>query len=117
MNGKYGGTTWLPFDLKNHRFPITYELGPNSGKGSEVMEGLVAELEQQIRGYLMAEYDLVDSTLARLPSHARFLMKKHGPSDVFYEKRLEEPASEQERQNRIMTVMDMSIALMLELNV
>jgi len=118
MNDKYGGPSWLPFDLKNHRFPITYELGPNSAKGPEVMEELIDELEQQIRGCLMAEYDLVDATLARLSSHSRFIMKKHGPSDVFFEKRIgKEPEEEEQRQNRIATVMDLSIALMLELNV
>lgn len=118
MNDKYGGSDWLPFDLKNHRFPITYELGPNSAKRPLVLEGLIGDLELQIRGCLMAEYDLVDATLARLSSYARFLMKKHGPSDVFYEKRVgEEPVDEQQRENRIMTVMDMAIALMLELNV
>jgi hypothetical protein len=114
MNEKYGGPSWLPFDLKNHRFPITYELGPQSTKRSETKVSLILALEQQIRSCLAAEYDLVNATLARLPSHARLMMKRHGPSDVFYEQSFNEDAVS---ENRVVTMMDMSIAIMLELNV
>jgi hypothetical protein len=108
MNTKYGSPQWLPFDLKNHRFPITYELGPNSTKGAEVMAGLVDGLEMAVRSCLVAEYELVNATLSRLSTHSRLLMKKHGPSDTFWEDKTE---------NRILTLMDMSIAQMLELSV
>ncbi len=108
MNTKYGSAQWLPFDLKNHRFPIIYELGPNSAKGPEVMPELVSNLEMAIRACLMAEYDLVDTTLSRLSSYSRFMMKTHGPSQVFWESKID---------NMVLSRMDLSIAQMLELNV
>jgi hypothetical protein len=108
MNSKYGSEQWLPFDLKNHRFPITYELGPNSTKGPEVMSELVANLELAVRYCLMAEYDLVDATLSRLSSYSRFLMKKYGPSQVFWETKID---------NTVLSRLDLAIAQMLEVNV
>jgi hypothetical protein len=108
MNKHYGSPESLPFDLKNHRFPITYQLGPNSEKGPEKMPGLVSDLEMAIRSCLMAEYDLVDATLARLSSYSRSLMKQCGPSQVFWES---------EADNKVLSRMDLAIAQMLELNV
>jgi hypothetical protein len=108
MNKHYGGPDWLPFDLKNHRFPFNYELGPNSAKGPEVLPGLVADLEMAIRSCLMAEYDLVDATLSRLSSFSGRLMRDHGPSDTFWEG---------QANNTLLSRMDLAIAQMLELNV
>ncbi|HKI20211.1 MAG TPA: hypothetical protein VKA15_20140 [Isosphaeraceae bacterium] len=108
INTKYGSPQWLPFDLKNHRFPIVYELGPNSAKGPEIMPELVGNLEMAVRACLMADYDLVDATLSRLSSYSRLMMKKHGPSQTFWEDKVD---------NMVLSRMDLAIAQMLESNV
>ena len=79
----YGGPSDLPFDLRNHRFPITFELGPESTK--DVSRQLTDELSLAIRACLSAEYDLVDSTLRKMSSFARATMKKYGPDRMFWE--------------------------------
>lgn len=85
MNKHYGSAQSLPFDLKNHRFPIEYELGPNSGKSDELRSALADRLEEAIRACLVAEYQLAETTLAKLPTSARNLMRKFGPAGRFHE--------------------------------
>jgi len=83
LNKHYGGPDNLPFDLRNHRFPLTYDLGPQSERN--VSAQLTEELTLAIRSCLSAEYDLVDSTLERLSAFARTLMKKYGANRMFWE--------------------------------
>ncbi len=83
MNEHYGSTSYLPFDLRNHRFPILYRLGPESQKSCE--KQLIEQLTIAIRGCLSSQYTLVDETLRKLSSYARTLMKKHGFHDTFWE--------------------------------
>jgi hypothetical protein len=79
----YGGPNDLPFDLRNHRFPIAFELGPESTK--DISQTLTDELSLAIRACLSAEYDLVDSTIRKMSSFARATMKKYGPDRMFWE--------------------------------
>lgn len=83
LNKHYGGPDDLPFDLRSHRFPITYDLGPNSQK--DLSKQLTEELAIAVRSCLSAEYDLVDSTLEKLSAFSRTLMKKYGPNQLFWE--------------------------------
>lgn len=108
MNKHYGSPEWLPFDLKNHRFPITYELGPNSKKGPQILGELVEDIEKAVLDCLMAEYDLVNTTLSRLASYSRYLMKEYGLHGAFWET---------ERTNMVLSRLDLAVSQMLELNV
>jgi hypothetical protein len=108
LNKKYGSPESLPFDLRTHRFPITYELAPNSEKLEQATLELGNELELAIREGLTAEYELVDATMSRLSSYSRFVMKKHGPR---------EPFRELQADNTVLSRLDLAIAQMLELNV
>jgi hypothetical protein len=83
MNEHYGSPSDLPFDLRNHRFPISYRLGPESEKNCS--EQLTAQITMAIRDCISSQYTLVDDTLRRLSSYARTLMKKHGSHDTFWE--------------------------------
>ena len=54
---QYGSPDSLPFDLRYRRFPLTFELGPQSERRQQVIDSLVSELEGAIRTCLAAEYD------------------------------------------------------------
>jgi hypothetical protein len=106
MNKKYGSPESLPFDLKNRRFPITFELGPESERVESECTALTDELAIQIRSCLSAEYELVESTLAQLSSFARKTMREHGANQQFWET---------QNDNNIVGRIDLAIAQMLDL--
>jgi len=83
MNRHYGGPSHLPFDLRNHRFPLVYDLGPNSSKN--VADALTDEIAMAIGQCAASEYELVDNTLRKMSSYARSLMRKNGPHEMFWE--------------------------------
>lgn len=108
MNKKWGSPESLPFDLKTHRFAVAYELGPNSTKSEAIISELTSDLEMAIRSCLVNEYELVETTLSRLSSYSRSLMKLHGPSQTFWEEK---------DDNTLLSRLDLAIAQMLELGV
>jgi len=107
MNKHYGSPESLPFDLRTHSFPVTYDLGPNAERRENVTAALTKNLEDEIRSFLMADHDLVDSTLARLTSYSRLMIKKYG-HQAFWEEKTD---------NTVLSRMDLAIMQMLELNV
>jgi hypothetical protein len=108
MNAHYGSAASLPFDLRSRRFPVSYDLGPKSGRADAVAKDLTAELASAIRLCLMAEYDLVDSTLSRLSSYSRMLMRKYGPNQTFWET---------SDENKVLSRLDLAVSQMLEADV
>ena len=119
MNTKYHGPSWLPFDLKNRRFPITYKLGPDSASTGEIGAKLADDLANAILTGLAAEYDLVDETISRLSTTSRLLMRRHGGGPGFQEihKEGRELSENDLDLGRFASVMDMAVSQMLELNV
>lgn len=102
MNKHYGGPSNLPFDLRNHRFPIVYELGPKSTK--VVSNDLTAEITMAVRECVASEYELVDATLRKLSSFARSLMRENGRQPMFWEST---------RENKVLSRLDHAISQML----
>jgi hypothetical protein len=88
MNTKYGDPSRLPFDLRNRRFPVTYELGPESEK--RVNSALVEEFRFQIQTCLDSEYGMVNKALLQLNAVARRLMQRMADSQGFWEQPVDE---------------------------
>jgi len=102
MNKHYGGPSHLPFDLRNHRFPIVYDLGPESSK--DVSDDLTGEIAMAIRECVASDYELVDGTLRKMSSFARSIMRKNGPNQMFWETKSE---------NTLLSRLDQAISQML----
>jgi hypothetical protein len=104
MNKHYGSLERLPFDLRNRRFPITYELGPESQKVDQVSTAASTEIEYAIRSALAAEYQRVEAILSKLSSYTRGIMKKHA-GQLFWEKA---------DDNSLLSRLDLAISQLLE---
>lgn len=103
MNKHYGSPESLPFDLRNRRFPITYQLGPESSRVDRC-QSVAADIEVAIRTALTAEYQRVTTILSKLSSYTRSIMLKHA-GQIFWES-----ASD----NKVLSRMDLAINQMLE---
>lgn len=103
MNTRYGSEHSLPFDLRNRRFPIGFDMGPQTEKPPPVPE-LAAELEKAIRTHIASEYGRVDDATSRLSSYARQLLVKHAADLQFWES---------EPDNKILSRLDLAISQLL----
>ncbi len=108
MNKHYGSPESLPFDLRYRRFPVTYELGPESSRRDVVVQSLSAEVQDNLRTCLAAEYDRVDTVLSRLTTFARSLIIEQGNNSHFWETKPDD---------RISSRFDLAILQLLELEV
>jgi hypothetical protein len=82
MNTAYGAPEELPFDLKNRRFPITYKLGPDSRKDSDVVQfKLSADIEFALRSALRTKLLTVNEIIATLDFEALKIMRRFGDGD------------------------------------
>jgi len=108
LNKHYGSPESLPFDLRNRRFPVTFDLGPNSRRGQAVRQSLASELQTAIGACLAAENLRVEDVLSRLSSFARRLMLKHGSERQFWET---------EADNKVLSRLDLAISQLLDLGI
>jgi hypothetical protein len=108
LNKHYGSPESLPFDLKFRRFPLTYNLGPNSNRRQKVIDGLTERLEEAISACLAAEHLHAQEVVSRLPSFTRLLMHRHSLDQIFYET---------EADNKVISRLDIAITQLLELGI
>ncbi len=105
MNKAYGSPESLPFDLRNRRFPLTFDLPPASSKPLPI-GALVGGLEEAIQTHLAREYGRVEDTLSRLSSYSRQMIIRHANDLQFWENN---------QENVILSRLDLSISQMLDL--
>jgi len=108
MNKHYGSPESLPFDLRYRRFPLTFDLGPNSARREAVLAALGREMEGAIRACFAAEYERIDEVLSRLSSYARSLIIKHGADTQFWETA---------GDNAVLSRLDLAISQLLDVGV
>lgn len=79
MNDWFGGPELLPFDLRNHRFPVPFSLSPDAG-GAErksARKQLARRLEEYIGAALGFQLAAAEQALAALDHYALELLLKH----------------------------------------
>jgi hypothetical protein len=108
MNREYGPPERLPFDLKNRRFPITFSATTSPETYNKATESLTDDLENAIQLCLQADYERVETTLARLSSYARRMMVENGSAPRFWESK---------GDNQILSRLDLAIQQFLEFGV
>ena len=84
MNTSYGSPESLPFDLKNRKFPITYNLNRDrENKREKEEQKLIQELELAIKSCINAEHALVQEKIELLDRHSTVWMKEMGNHSAF----------------------------------
>lgn len=108
MNKHYGSPQSLPFDLRHRRFPVTFDLGPDSKQRRARISSLAGDIEAAIATCLAAEYARVEEVLSRISAYARSLITEHGGSRYFWEK---------QANNSVLARLDLAISQLLDLGV
>ncbi len=81
MNEAYGEVSQLPFDLRNRRFPITFNLSDRQ-RIAEKQASLAGELENAIRSSLQHEHSTVDAIIESLDLHSIAFIRQFGNAEA-----------------------------------
>ncbi len=84
MNSAYGDPDELIFDLRHRRFPLTFNLGPETRRDAEAVEWTLSEkMEEALRAALQAEHAAVQEAIGQLDQHALVWLNDRGRDDYF----------------------------------
>lgn len=84
MNRAFGPPEDLIFDLRNRRFPITFDIGPDTRKDfAKVQMSLSSRVEEAIRACVQSEHAAVADAIGQLSAEAVEWMEQAGDREYF----------------------------------